>query len=269
MFGWMKDIWAAIKIQVFESKIYRSISIGFALSAFISLIIGVFSGTFVIDKEKFVKIENQHSTFDSGTIIIIFLILGFTISILGYITTIRESEDSYSWLRKRLIGTWNFQLDSWRLEDGANWIKQPMIYTVVLSLNPDDSKLSAQVNQFGHDFFDDCMARTDMVHLSGGGSSFSLVALTRIDQTIRAGLASRFDDTSFEMKILVELDVDVTDKNNIISMKGVWYDIDNVMWRVIEQYQAEDKVEELWNYFKDGVYNFQGDVKAAKISPKS
>jgi hypothetical protein len=265
VWSFLRNVATSCKIAIFESKFYTALAVGFFFSFVLCVVIGIFAGTFKYDKDTILKIENVSSVFDGNTIIFLFMTLGFAISIVGYISKLKESEDSYTWLRKRLVGTWNFQLETWRLDEEAAWQKQHIIYTAILQLDPQISKLNAQVHQFGHDFFQNAISRTDLVHISGGGSDYTVVALLSINQTIKAQIVERFEEKDFSMKILIELNIDVTDKNNISKMKGTWYDIDNVMWRVIEQYEKKERIDDLWESFKDGVYNFQGEVIAEKI----
>jgi hypothetical protein len=173
----------------------------------------------------------------AGTVYLVFF---FVIWFVLYIQTIKENEDGFSEIRRKLVGPWILNYTSVPRNDGPF---TPTRYTVgcSISVNPDTQKLEFRFQ-----------TRDDPIY-ADGGDTVSVVALRRDVESSynlfyyfegKRKLQQRFadhieweadrrdDQLQIEFLGLVRFDV----QQNLVqvqTMKGSWYDLNGNITRAI------------------------------------
>jgi hypothetical protein len=255
--GELVDLFGAFRNYLF----FRCLIGGLVISLTAIVIIGILVGTitivnvfpfFDIDSEKFVS-----TLLASG-----FIILWLLIALSGYLAISQDLDDAYTWLRERLAGTWGFQLESWRLNSEHQWVREFMIYPVHIFIDPKTRKLRARVQQRQNEFFEDADFDTGILHIEENGADYRLYLILKIKQRLRGVYKNAAHIDSIDTTLLASLDIDINYDAHINNMKGIWYDVDNTLWRIISELNTDETMENLWETFDNGVNNFQGRVIA-------
>lgn len=243
---------------------FRCLAGSLAFSFAVSFVVGALIGALTLKKDfPFFVIDED--TLKPSIIGVLFIFIWLVLSMMSYLAVQRELDDVYSWLRKKLVGAWNIQLESWHYAENDNWDRCWMIYTADLSIQPKDEKLVAVINQRGHELFEDRDFKTSIVHVEEHAGSYRIVCTFMMKQTVRSEFIATLPTHEYSMTILMVFNLATNAKDAIGSLNGYWYDVDNVMWKIVSELRTDTQAEALFEAFGSGVNSFQGGVRASRI----
>lgn len=162
--------------------------------------------------------------------------LAFAIVSTGFIYLLlrKEGDDIYSEIRKKLVGKWECTFDTVLLKD-RSFETGTVERTASIRIHPTTRKLSVSFNQVESDFF---LTRT--FNLVGSaidqrGDRYNLTIFGEYDQRVQTGLRSISGRQEVVMPVLYSLHFYLDEKEQINQMDGLWFDLENVILRMIEE----------------------------------
>ena len=116
----------------------------------------------------------------------LFLAMFFALTFIVYVSLRSDLDDYYSWLRKKLVGIWRVELDTYRFEVNGTWTKERIGYLVEFYFIDRSKKLRARLEQSGSDIFEDADFKTSIVHIGEDkDDNYVLVILFEARQALK------------------------------------------------------------------------------------
>jgi hypothetical protein len=194
-----------------------------------------------------------------GVLLVTFLVL------LLLLFTFR---DSYREERKQLVGTWNMVLQTWAWNHvsgpEASWNDTPIRYPVVFSIDQKTKALIVKFDQHNSKIFKPHTFFASVGGVTGTNvtNEYRLIFIAEATQKMQDGIKPPFglDRNNIPMPILFDLKGSPQDG----ELNGSWYDLDNVINRIIYRNGNEADKERIMDHFTTIHGNFRSSVTMTK-----
>jgi len=253
-------------VEFFKYKVIFAITFGLLFSALTTLLIGLFGNLIIQDKNGFLGLAVNAASSASEILAAFFI---FFLAVYGgaiYFAIRKQGEDYLDPIRQHLEGTWSFIINTWKYEGKGEWGTDRVNFNVDVIVQETNRKLLARMRQVASDIFEDNVYETTVIHVeTKQGSDFELYLLFDTEQHLKEEIAKDYGNPSVNSKSLYILRFSYQKGVPVSAMKGKWFDLDNVIYRLLVKTGPKaGKSEALKAALNHGIFNFSGDVNAER-----
>lgn len=174
-------------------------------------------------------------------------------------------EHRTKWLGSQAYNS--LKLQTWRLVEERKWVKEFMTYTMHFFIDQKNQQLKARIRQIGNELFEDQDFFTGNIHIDEYQLGYVIDIILNIRQELRAPYNKNQQDIGMTVLLSMKIQSDYSTK--ITRIRGVWYDVKNVLWQLHTAVKSEDDMNTLWEAFGEAygerVNSFQGAAIAHRF----
>jgi hypothetical protein len=272
--GVMIDSIIKIFEPFFRNVTSRLAATAFVLAVFIIAVIWLlFRGSISIGGQDWQVVVGTNSVVSAAILIAIFLLMFFVIWYILYIQYVREAEDIYSYLRKKLEGRWQAEYDFAVLQ---NYIfsRRP-VSNFDFVINASTKKLEMKFDPSYNKIFSSVGENVSQISLRNvEGNKYALMYYMRserklADEYVKCILPeydNQPDIGLVEVEAVGMLDFTDVRGEHIKEMRGAWYDLNGQMRTLGLFLREKMKVEEAGQIYKAKLSSFvDGHIVSAKM----
>jgi hypothetical protein len=179
--------------------------------------------------------------------------LAFAIISIGFIYLLlrREGDDIYSVLRKKLVGNWSCNFESVLLKERGNFEVGTVVRTATIGIQPTTRKLSITFSQFESDLFSTRTFNLVGSAIDQRGDRYNLTIFGEYDQLVQPDIESISGRQEVVMPVLYSLHFYLDENEEVRTMEGLWFDLENVVVRMIEANLSNSATKERFKRYID------------------
>jgi hypothetical protein len=241
----------------------------------LALVLAILATIFVAAIFGFVRIEglSLHDIYVDFPIdnavrsefVIFFIVTWISATALLMFAGKDEREDIYTSVRKQLVGGWTMEIQTWQRESNGKWIATTIEYPVIFSISKETRKLAMDFDQRTGRIFESTRFSTTKIALNKKDEEwYSLFVVVTPDQILQQQYKeSPIPGTRIRMPILFDLEFSCG-KSGISDIKGQWYDLHNIIMRVMYVNGSVVEKDLLMHRIFENEGNFQSRVTLRK-----
>jgi hypothetical protein len=248
----MRELWEKIGRVLagdFEKNaFFRALALGILFSILITVILGAIQGILKI-KSAFPYFEVAQQAYWIGIVFISFSLL---FAIVGYLSAVNARDDLLTPMRKKLVGYWEVNNQSWMLHEKKieyGWAKSHS----TIGIETVSGKLLMHFEISDSDIFKDQSFNVTATTFSLDAAARKLVYFYEVVLELKKPIGTPPDlINSVQFPFVGVLKMIAEDDGRINNMQGHWYDINNCIYNLARRMQSLEGFEQLRDALEKG-----------------
>jgi hypothetical protein len=261
----MGELWKRTTSALFgdfeKSAFFRSLALGIAFSILITVILGAIQGILKLTKE-FPYFEVAQQAYWIGIVFISFSLL---FAFVGYLSALNARDDLLTPLRKKLVGYWEIQSQTWLLQDQKIEFGWTTSHSTI-GIEPVSGKLLMHFDLSESDIFKDQAFNVAATAFSLDAATRKLVYFHEAALELKRPIGTAPDLVhTIEFPFVGVLKLIENDDGRIDRMQGRWYDINNCVYNLARRIDRLQGFEQLREAVETGAVTFGGEIKFKRL----
>jgi hypothetical protein len=226
--------------RIAQNTLFVALVSGLVLAVLVTLITGFLAGVYQwMPKTPYVFVKDPVAA--TG----IFLVCFFTFGLLIYFQSFKEGTDYFTPLRKRLVGFWQMEYETFDYEQDGSLKGILMSNAAIVQIDETTHKLFLRIKILETDIYNECDLRTDDVTINTQlfPKRMTYYHDLRIQLKDSAKIKMSNRDSEMRAPILVVLDINEDPQVDAINnLSGTWYDLNGAFASLIEEFAKASNI---------------------------
>lgn len=244
-----------------KNAFFRALALGILFSILITVILGAIQGVLKITSE-FPYFQVAQQAYWIGIVFVSFSLL---FAIVGYLSAINARDDLLTPLRKKLVGYWEVNSQTWLLHEKEiefGWTKS---YSTI-GIEPVSGKLLMHFEIGDSDLFKEQAFNVTATTFSLESATRRLVYFYEVDLELKKPVGTAPDLlTRVPFPFLGVMKMIEEDDGHIDRMQGYWYDINNCVYNLARRIDNLQGFDKLSDAVEKGAVTFGGEIKFKRM----
>ncbi|WP_034991412.1 hypothetical protein [Beijerinckia mobilis] len=245
-------------IEFLKYKIIVSIIFGLLFSFILTSLVGFMLGLLSIDGGHWITHSYSAGSFWANGALAAFLVLSFcAITIIIYVSIRVQGEDFLHPIRLKLLGVRELKAKTWKHNSDGTWTQEFVTHNIIFTMDL-NNKLTATLQIRESDLFTDCNMQTSIVHINRETAPFyKLYVLFFATMQLKEEIKHYFGSEEISSTMLFILKFEYARGHDIARFDGYWFDVENVIYRLMVNSTDNNATTQLANLLNHGVQNYK------------